>query len=112
MQRNFLVIPVDGSFSVHLKTPFALTLRTAIRSKFSLLILHKRPKHGTAGHAVKPADLQLRKHAAATRDYTADVDELVQVLVADVADVAGMGARGQSLDSNVNLLGDAFTAEE
>ena len=110
MQSDLLVVPVDRAFGIHLEPALALALRAATRPELSLLILDKRPECGHASHAVKPTDFKLREHAAATRDYTADVDKLVQVQIADVADVARRGALGKPFDSNKDFLGDSLTA--
>ena len=94
-----------------------------------LLVLCERPKRRAASAAVEPHDLQLREHVAASRDDAADVDEHVQVFVADVAQVAGFGALGQASDegrlgvwgfvfrgwgrlpdAHENFLGDAVAA--
>ena len=106
LQRDLLVVSVDGALGVDLETPFALALRAAVGSELALLVLNERAKGRHTGHAVKMGDLELGKHAAATRDYSADVDELVQVLVADVADVARPWGHRQLFHPNVDLLGD------
>jgi hypothetical protein len=75
------------------------------------LILDKRPKGGHAGLAVKPRDLKLRKHATSTGHNTADVNELVQMLVSDVADVARGGALGQRFDAYENFIRNTLAAK-
>lgn len=112
MQSDLLVVPVDRAFGIHLEPALALALRAAIRPKLSLLILGKRPECRHTGHAVKPTDLKLRKHATATGYHTADVDKLVQVQIADVTDVSRRGALGKSFDSNKDFLGDSLTARQ
>jgi hypothetical protein len=67
-----------------------------VKPELPLLILGERPKRCVAVAAVKPYDLQLREHVAASRDNTADVDEQVQVFVANVAQVAGIRAVGHA----------------
>ena len=71
------------------------------------MVLGERPKRCAAGAAVKPHDLELRKYVAATRDNTTDVDEHVQVLIADVAQMTSFGALGQPPDAHEDFLGDA-----
>jgi hypothetical protein len=80
-----LVIPVDGALGIHLKTALALALRATIRPELSFLVLNKRPERRTALQAIKPCDFELGKHATATSNDTTDVDEMVQVLIANIA---------------------------
>jgi hypothetical protein len=108
LQSDLLVVSVNRAFSIHLKPSFALALRATIRSELSFLVLSEWAKCRTARHAIKPTDFELRKHAAAARDDATDVDELVQVFIANIADLARLGALGQSLDANKNLLCYAF----
>jgi hypothetical protein len=109
LQSDLLVISVNCALSIDDETSFALALHAAIRPKFPFLILDKRPKGGHAGLAVKPGDLKLWKHATSTGHNTSNVNQLIQVLVSNIADVAGGRALGQRFDAHENFIRNALT---
>ncbi len=110
LQSDLLVVPVNCALGIDGETSFALALHAAIGPKFPFLILHKRPKGGHAGLAVKPGDLKLWKHATSTGHNTSNVNELIQVLVSDIADVAGGRALGQRFDAHEYFIRNSFAA--
>jgi hypothetical protein len=110
LQSDLLVVPVNCALSIDVECSFALALHAAIRPKFPFLILDKWPKGGHAGSAVKPGDLKLRKHATSTGHNTSNVNKLIQVLVSDIADVAGGRALGQRFDAHENFICNSFAA--
>ncbi len=112
LQSDLLVVSVHCALSIDGEAALALALQAAIRPKFPFLILDKRPKGGTARIAVEPGDLKLRKHATSTGHNTADVNKLVQVLVSDIADVAGGRALGQRLDAYENFVRYSLAAKQ